>query len=509
VLFTDLVNYTAKVSRMDREGIRRILAEHENLVRPIIEARGGRIIKNIGDSFMCLLDSATDGLRAALEIQDQTFASGGHGIRVAMTTGDVEEIDGDVYGECVNLSARILSKAPGGEIWFGQGTRECMNDSEIPWEPVGRFRLKGIPGEQACYRCVHASQAILPDRVAAAAKSGNLVRVRDTSRPPILPLDPTVLFEGFPPGSRELEAVVSSLPVLNPSSLFLAAYQIPTVDRYAWEESGRGILIGTPQAIDAAIQETMRAVSRASGSDTIVLDVASTADVELVICGLALPAVPLSSVVASYSYELLPDGRWVNGSDRSILRVDVRPDGVFITALSPGVSVGGRTIAAGDSTPLRGEARIFTPTGSVLYVGTQGAYVGVMLADTEMRLGVLNGGKVEIGREPAHPGLMFPDRRGQGNIHWCTGSRAARARSGGFTLDRALAGRNQAEFRLNDDRIALSPLHKTCPTYVLRDGVLGQPLVASESPTDTPSVELTVGDMVVAGTTVVALRAPE
>ena len=170
VLFTDLANYTAKVSRMDREGIRRILAEHENLVRPIVERQGGRIIKNIGDSFLCMLDSATEGLRAALDIQHQTHATGGHTIRVAMTTGDVEEIDGDVFGECVNLSARILGKAPGGEIWFGQGSRECMNDSEIPWESVGRFRLKGIPGDQECFRCVPEHKCSLPDRVAAAAK---------------------------------------------------------------------------------------------------------------------------------------------------------------------------------------------------------------------------------------------------------------------------------------------------------------------------------------------------
>ena len=49
-----------------------------------------------------------------------------------MTTGDVEEIDGDAFGEPVNLAARILAQTPAGEIWFAVGTRACMNDAELP-----------------------------------------------------------------------------------------------------------------------------------------------------------------------------------------------------------------------------------------------------------------------------------------------------------------------------------------------------------------------------------------
>ncbi len=501
MLFTDLANYTAKVSRMDREGIRRILAEHEDLVRPIIEGYGGRIVKNIGDSFLCLVDSATDGVRAGLDIQHGTHETGGHTIRVAMTTGDVEEIDGDVFGESVNLAARILGKAPGGEIWFGEGTRSCMNDAELPWESVGRFRLKGIPGDQECFRCVQRHKAWLPDRVAAAAKVGNLVRLRKGARPPLLPPDPVIIFEGFDSGSPELEAAVGSLPVLNPASLFLATYTVPTVDRHAWEESGRGLVIGTPEAIESAIQETLKAVSRSSGSDTIVLDVASHADLELVICGLALPAVPLSDVVSSYSYDLLPDGRWVNRSDRSILRIEVQPTGVALHALSPGVSVGGAVLSSGQTVQMRDGQTITTPTGAIEFKSTNDSnYTGVLLSDTEMRLGVLNGQTAELGREPNHPGLAFPDRRGQDNIRWCSGARAARARAGGFTLDRALAGRRQAAVQLMGDAIQLAPLHARCPTYVLRGGYMQR----AES-----TVSAQIGDLVVAGTTVVGLRPPE
>lgn len=55
VVFTDMVNYTKTVSASDREGIRNLLTLHEQRVGPVLKKHRGRIVKNIGDSFMALL----------------------------------------------------------------------------------------------------------------------------------------------------------------------------------------------------------------------------------------------------------------------------------------------------------------------------------------------------------------------------------------------------------------------------------------------------------------------
>lgn len=505
VCFTDLANYTAKVSRSDREGLRRILEEHEQLVRPIVQKYNGRIVKNLGDSFLILFQAATDALRASLDIQHIVHREGSTSIRLAMTTGDVEEIEGDAFGEAVNLAARILSKAPSEEIWFGPGTRVCMNAAEIPWEEVGRFSMKGIPGEKIVFRAVPQHKCWLPEPVKMAAKNRNLVRLRRGSRPPLLPPDPIVLFEGFAPGSAALDEAVDSLPVLNPASLWLVGYNLASADRKAWTESGRGLVIGTPDAVNTAIEEAQKVQNRASGSDTIVLDVGMNADLELVMCGLALPAVPLSDVVASYSYELLPDGRWVNRSDRSVARVEVSPDGVAIRSLTAGVSVNNRPLASGDAALITGGAQITTPTVNIRFQEVGAAYAGLLLADTEMRLGVMDGSTATLGREPAHPGLAYPDRRGQDNIRWCTGPRAARARAGGFTLDRALAGRHQASVALSGSSIIVRQIHERCPTYVYNTE--GRSLTKLSVKDQT--VQGSVGNLIFAGTTVVGVRRPE
>lgn len=504
VCFTDLANYTATASRTDREGLRRILAEHEALVAPIVTQYGGRIIKNLGDSYMCLFPSATDSLRAALDVQEVVMSKGSIPIRLAMTTGDVEEIDGDAFGEAANLAARILAKTPASEIWFGPGTFACCNLAEIPYETVGRFAFKGLPGEIECFRAIPKRKAWLPDPVAAAVKQGTLVRIRKGARPPLLPPDPTVLLEGFQFGTPALDEVMSALPVLNPASVWLAAYNIAPVDRGAWTENGRGIVIGTPEALDQAIQDTLKTVTRSSGSDTIVLDVGHSAELELVMCGLALPSVPLSEVVSRYSYDLLPDGRWVNKSDRAILRVDVTEQGTRLTALAPGVYVNGRSVPSGDGLLLTDRVEIKTPQGIHIYRRADQGYEGLLIADTEMRLGVVQGQTAQLGREPQHPGLAYPDRRGQDNIQWCTGPRAARAKAGGFTLDRALAGRKQASIQLVGEQIRMTAEHDRCPTFVLRGTGTNMEKVDFQA-----TVLLEPDDVIVAGTSIVALREPE
>lgn len=503
VVFTDLANYTAKVSRSDREGLRRILQEHEDLVRPIATRYGGRIVKNLGDAFLILFTAATDAVRASLDIQNKVTADGGMPLRLSLATGDIEEIDGDAFGEAVNLSARINSKAPAGEIWFSNGTFICMNVAEIPWEPVGRFRFKGIPGDQEIFRAVSESRCVLPEAVKAAVKQGSLVRFERGGTLGTLPPDPVVLLQGFAPGSPALAAAIDRLPVINPASLWLCTYNISLQDRLSWEEAGRGIVVGTPAAIEQALDDTLRQAQRSTGSDTIVLDVGTGADLELVMGGLALPAVPLSDVVSSYFYDLLPDGRWVNRSDRAILRIEVDEDGVRIKAMSPGVQVNGRPLSSGNEARLGEGDQVATSSGThVFRTSDQGGYVGMILSDTEMRLGVSDGQTAELGREPNHPGLALPDRRGQDNIRWCSGQRAARARSGGFTLDRALAGRRQAAVQIVGERLQVTPLHPRCPTYIVRSatGRMERAEAAQEVGWD---------DLVVAGTTVVGLRSPE
>ena len=479
ILFTDLADYTGRVSRANREDIRRILSDHEAAVRPLVEYHGGRIVKNIGDSYLCAFHSATDGLRAAMAIHDddqrRDFADT---IRMSIGSGDVEEIDGDVYGSPVNVAARILELTPAGETWFNVATRLCMNSSEIPWDSVGRFALKGIPEEQDCFRLVPKARTWLPKRVKAAIESRCLVQLGPNEAPPNLPIDPVILLENFTPNSDKLHRALSALPVLAPQALYLTAHTLSMADRLDWLESGHGLVIGSHDAINNVIIEHVEA-TRTHAADTFSLDPEATvvvsrvkkADLELTICGLALPAVPFSQVVDSYSYELIPDGRWVTRSSRALLRLTVTAGSVVVHALQPEISIAGQNVAPGHHRQLTERAVIETPVGWFEFLPTN-RYAGVILHETQMRLSLRRGQRGELGRNPGSPGLAFPNRPGQDNIQWCSGERAESARADGFTLDRVLAGRQQASVEPTGDGFTLTPLHDACLTYVLRGGKL-------------------------------------
>ncbi|MEC7946148.1 MAG: adenylate/guanylate cyclase domain-containing protein, partial [Myxococcota bacterium] len=496
-----LTGYTNTVSRSDREALRELIASHEMLVAPVVERFGGRIVKNLGDSYMALFDSATDAVRACQVLVENITREGRFSIRAGVATGDVEVIDGDAFGDAVNLAARILAKCPDAEVWFAPGTFACMNQSEIAWEPVGRLALKGFAGETAVYRSVPESRSWLPEPVAEAVRSSRLVRIQRGDPLGVLPPQPIILLEGFIPGSQALHDFVDRLPVVDPAALWLVAYNIPPVDRHAWQAAGRGLVIGSPAAVDEAVHGTQRP-SHSSGSDTIILDVGASAVMDLAMAGLALPSTPMSEVVASYSYDLLADGRWVNRSERALGRVTVTAEGVGFTAMAPGVLVEGRQAVPGRPMSLSPGDVIHAPCGQVSFREIHDpAYAGLLLSDGLARLGVSAGQQAEIGREPNYPGLALPDRRGQANIQWCVGARAARARESGFTLDRALAGRRQAVVSPAPGGAEVVALHARCPTFLVQDTRLER--VSLNAPRPVAS-----GGLIVAGTSVIAVREP-
>jgi class 3 adenylate cyclase len=503
VVFTDLANYTQSVAAADRVALRNLISEHERFVTPILTKHRGTVVKNLGDSFMALFPSATDALRAGLEAVEEGLKSGGLLMRVSCATGDVEEIDGDAFGDAVNLSARINSRTPAGEVWFSESTRQCMNQSEIPWEPVGSFSLKGISGDMSCHRAVTTGGCTLPPPIRQAIKAGSLVRIKPGQPPPPLHPDPTLLFEGFQIGRPELARLIDSLPVLDPARLWLGAYKLSPADRHRWERSGRGLVVARAGPLHAAIVQCQQEViPLAASSHTIILDMDAAAEIDLVMAGMALPMVPLADVVAGYSYDLLPEGRWVNRSSRAVLRIDVTSRSVTARSLSVGVTISGKTLSPSAQVDLVHGAEIRAAGGPPIrfYRQRDMSYAGLLVADSPLRMGVARAQVAEMGREPNHPGLALPDRGGQENIRWCSGPRAARAREGGFTLDRALAGRRQAAVEVSPDgRTQIRSLHSRCPTWLYRDGAM----------TRVEGVDrLTLNDLIVTGTSIIAIRSP-
>ncbi|MBI5209630.1 MAG: RDD family protein [Elusimicrobia bacterium] len=159
ILMTDIKGFTDKTSRRSRSEIQDLLDEHKRLVLPVLESRGGRLIKTIGDAFLMVYDSPTDAVLAGVAVQevldknnDGQVEDDRIEIRIAINSGEVNLTDDDVYGEPVNITARIQGISQPGEVFFTEAVYLTMNKSEVPSSEVGLLQLKGIPEKVRVYK---------------------------------------------------------------------------------------------------------------------------------------------------------------------------------------------------------------------------------------------------------------------------------------------------------------------------------------------------------------------
>lgn len=125
----------------------------------------GTVVKNIGDAYLMTFTSPTDSLLCALAVQDlladrnlQLPPTERFEVRFAINIGEVRVYRKDVFGEAVNIAARIEGLAKGGEVYFSEAVYLMMNKSEVPYESAGRHKLKGIQEPVGVYRVPRLSE---------------------------------------------------------------------------------------------------------------------------------------------------------------------------------------------------------------------------------------------------------------------------------------------------------------------------------------------------------------
>ena len=125
-MFTDLAGYSA-LSQRDEALALQLLEEHRRIVRPLLGAHGGREIKTIGDAFLVEFASAVDAAACAVEIQRAHHTRNltapperAIRMRIGLHAGDVIHREGDVYGDGVNIAARIEPLAENGGICLSE-----------------------------------------------------------------------------------------------------------------------------------------------------------------------------------------------------------------------------------------------------------------------------------------------------------------------------------------------------------------------------------------------------
>ena len=161
IMFTDMVGYSALMQRDEALGLDMVKQQRE-LFRPLFAAHRGSEVKNTGDGFLVEFPSALDAIRCGISLQRTLQDRNGLLpatqailVRIGIHLGDVDVQEGDVYGDGVNIAARIEPRADTGGIAVSQQVYDQVhNKISERFIRLGEAELKNIRMAIGVYKLV-------------------------------------------------------------------------------------------------------------------------------------------------------------------------------------------------------------------------------------------------------------------------------------------------------------------------------------------------------------------
>jgi class 3 adenylate cyclase len=158
-MFTDMVELSLE-ARRDEALNQELREEHGRLVRGLLSGHGGREIKQLEDGFLVEFDEALPAVACGLELQSALCARNECvpmerrvELRIGIHLGAVVHRDGDIFGEGVNLAARLESLARPGSLYVSEPVvRQVERQVLAPVVRLGRGDLKNIRLPVSVYR---------------------------------------------------------------------------------------------------------------------------------------------------------------------------------------------------------------------------------------------------------------------------------------------------------------------------------------------------------------------
>ncbi|MGH2865579.1 MAG: adenylate/guanylate cyclase domain-containing protein [Solirubrobacteraceae bacterium] len=146
VLFTDIVDSTARAAALGDSAWRRLLDRHDEISQSTVADWLGRVVKGTGDGMLATFDAPVRGLRCADSLRS-ALSDAGIAIRAGVHTGEVELRGDDVAGIGVHIAARVAALADSGELLASRTVKDLVAGSDYAFESRGLHTLKGVPEE--------------------------------------------------------------------------------------------------------------------------------------------------------------------------------------------------------------------------------------------------------------------------------------------------------------------------------------------------------------------------
>jgi len=137
-LFTDVEGSTRRWET-DADGMRKALAEHDEVLHKAIEAHGGWLFKHTGDGVCAAFASPRSAVDAAVSAQRELELP----VRMGIATGEAELRGADYFGAMLNRVARVMAAGHGGQILLAESTAGLLSGVDLI--DLGPRRLRDLP----------------------------------------------------------------------------------------------------------------------------------------------------------------------------------------------------------------------------------------------------------------------------------------------------------------------------------------------------------------------------
>ena len=145
VLFTDIVDSTKRAAEMGDRSWHRVLDEHDQTARRIVEGYRGNLVKTTGDGILATFDGPGRAIRCALDFETAAMQIG-LSLRAGLHTGEVERRGRDIGGIAVHAAARVMALSRPGEVLVSRVVTDLVAGAGLKFSDRGSHELKGLPG---------------------------------------------------------------------------------------------------------------------------------------------------------------------------------------------------------------------------------------------------------------------------------------------------------------------------------------------------------------------------
>lgn len=149
---TDIVGYSTMLEHYEARTLAGLREFRTKLLEPTVLSHGGKIVKNMGDGWLVEFSSTTNAVGCATEIQEALVDHELIKLRIGIHIGDIVHEDDDIFGEGVNVAARLEQLAEPGSVLISDVVHRFIDQKTIhEFKDLGKHQLKNISREQLIF----------------------------------------------------------------------------------------------------------------------------------------------------------------------------------------------------------------------------------------------------------------------------------------------------------------------------------------------------------------------